>query len=132
MPSQAQAKLNLKWERTHSHTGDPVTSLKAAEKARKFAPTHAEQILAAMEEAREPLSFEQIAERCELKYMQIERRMSELRRADKVVDSGKRITSAQHGPSVQWITTDLAEQNRLRDENRHQFHPKVEEDGDGD
>ena len=137
MPIQAQ--LDLDYATKHSHTGDPVTSLRAAEKARVFAPKHIETIYEVLLDVGEPLLAEEIAARCppSIDTSEVSRRIHEVVDADNAVRCGKR-SNSRGNPSTLYVVAcalchglpidhicDMHQKERVVDE-RH------EAEGDGD
>lgn len=66
-----------------ARSSDPITSHEAAERAKAFAGTHAERILAALEEMGSGIAPE-IGLETGLSVVQVDRRVAELERAGKV------------------------------------------------
>ena len=91
----------LDFERTHSHRSDPETSGTAARQARHFVGEHHRIILDALADYG-PLTGDEIAEVTKLDKWQVMRRMSELKRLGRVVDSGERRATPKGRSSVVW------------------------------
>jgi len=75
--------------REHAHTNDIDTSHAAAERAEVMAARHKEMVYAALNQ-QGPMSSQQIAAVTGLEYLQVVRRVSDLRNEDVVIDSGER------------------------------------------
>ncbi len=89
---------------THAHTLDPDTSHDAARQAQGLAARH-QGIIWTILLFHGPLTSQQIADRCELDYMQVVRRMKDLCEADKVEDSGIRRDNPSGRPAAVWAIT---------------------------
>lgn len=73
---------------THAHRSDPATSVEAARSAQPMADQH-KFVIATILLFHGPLTSQGIADRCELSYHQVARRMSDLVADGKVQDSGQ-------------------------------------------
>ena len=71
-------QADLDFTARHSRTTDPPTSMEAATKARVMALAHCRIIEGVLREADMPLGSQEISDRCELGYVQVARRMSDL------------------------------------------------------
>ncbi len=91
--------------REHTHTKDPNTSYAAARSAPSLAKQHAELILGVIIRSGEPLASHEIEQRCDLAYHQIARRMSDLRKAGRIEDSGQRYTNSNGRQAIRWQPT---------------------------
>ncbi len=89
---------------THAHTHDPDTSHDAAAKAQGLAARHKAIIHWTLFHWG-PLSSNEIANHCELDYLQVARRMKDLKRDGKVVDTGVRRTSPGGRKAAVWRVT---------------------------
>jgi predicted ArsR family transcriptional regulator len=87
---------------THHHAHDPDTSVQAARGAQDFAKQHTF-IIATVLLFYGPLTSGEIAGRCELNYLQVARRMSDLRDDGKVLDSGERRRSPGGRTACVWV-----------------------------
>lgn len=86
---------------THAHTHDPDTSRWAAETARGLTYRHklvVETILGLYG----PLTSAEISDRCKLDYWQVARRISDLKRDGKVLDSSERRRSPGGRSACVW------------------------------
>ncbi len=83
----------------HHHRHDPETAVQAAHGARDLANRHKKIILEALWW---PATSQEIAERCELDYWQVARRIIDLKRDGKVVDSGVRRPSPAGRSACVW------------------------------
>ncbi len=89
---------------THAHARDPDTSHDAARDAQKLAERHQRTIWTILL-FHGPLTSQEIAERCDLDYLQVARRISDLKRADKVTDTGVRRASPGGRKAAVWGLT---------------------------
>lgn len=78
----------LNWEGAHVHRRDPETSLQAAESVRETASKHRAEILAAVSRYALPIAAEPLADCLGLSTLQVMKRLSDLRNAGAIVDSG--------------------------------------------
>ncbi len=85
---------------THAHASDPGTSHDAAQAARHMAERHKRIICAAL--FWRGLTSQEIADICELDYHQVARRISDLKRDGRVVDSGERRASPGGRKACVW------------------------------
>ena len=83
-----------------ARTTDPVTSHQAARGARSFAGEHHQAILAAL--AHGPAGASGIAARCGLQAHQINKRLPELARAGRIVETGRVVESASGRGEREW------------------------------
>ena len=86
---------------THAHRHDPDTSVQAARGAQGLAERH-NPIIATVLLFYGPLTSGEIADKCELNYLQVARRMSDLREDGKVLDSGERRRSPGGRKAAVW------------------------------
>ena len=94
---------DLDFTAQHSRTTDPATSMRAASKARGLAARHCQIIRDVLLIVGKPMSSEEISDRCELGYVQVARRMSDLRRDGKVrASSGPKHTNRGGCEAVRW------------------------------
>lgn len=96
----------LTWARDHAHRRDPGTSLAAAHRARGFATTHCGIIYRLLRSNRPGLTSRQIAGALTLSYHEVARRMSDLKRAGLVVDSGERRRNPSGLQAAVWRARD--------------------------
>ena len=97
-------QLDLDFVHTHSHRSDPETSTAAAKQAQHFVGEHHRIILDALADYG-PLTGDEIAGVTKLDKWQVMRRVSELRRAGQVQDSGERRLTPKGCGSVVWRIT---------------------------
>ncbi len=89
---------------THHHAHDPDTSVQAARGAQGLAERHKATITTVLL-FYGPLTSGEIADRCELDYHQVARRMFDLCKGDKVLDSGERRRSPGGRTACVWKLT---------------------------
>ena len=82
----APGQVEVTFTTTHAHRNDPDTSHEAARQAQGLAERHKHIICAAL--FWRGLTSQEISDICELDYHQVARRISDLKRDFKVVDSG--------------------------------------------
>ena len=93
---------------THHHARDPDTSVQAARGAQGLAERHKAVIITILvfwgevDSTREGLTSQEIADYCELDYLQVARRISDLKRDKRVVDSGERRRSPGGRTACVW------------------------------
>ncbi len=89
---------------THAHTHDPDTSHEAARQAQGLAARHKAIIVKTLQVGYAGLGMtsNEIAERCELDYLQVVRRMKDLCDDGKVVDTGLRRASPGGRKAAVW------------------------------
>ncbi len=80
----------LDWARDHTRTTDPVPSHLAAESMQASAAQQHLTILGVLRRAGQALTAQGVAARCGLDYVQVGKRMHELRRAGRIRKSGHR------------------------------------------
>ena len=94
---------------THAHRSDPATSREAARQAQSMAERHKHIILDILEIWQEAslggMTSQHISENCSLNYHQIARRMSDLKRDGKIVDSGQTRPSPGGRRATVWALT---------------------------
>ena len=96
-------QADLDFTARHSRTTDPPTSMEAATKARVMALAHCRIIEGVLREADMPLGSQEISDRCELGYVQVARRMSDLATAEVVRRStGPMYESPSGRRGVRW------------------------------
>ena len=88
---------------THAHRSDPATSVEAARAAQPMAERHKHIICAAL--FWRGLTSQEISQMCELDYHQVARRISDLKRDFKVVDSGEARRSPGGRRATVWRLT---------------------------
>ena len=82
---------------------DPVTSHEAARSARSFAGEHHAAILEALSHG--PAGASGIAKRCGLLAHQVNKRLGELAKAGRIVETGRVVTSASGRGEREWYLT---------------------------
>lgn len=90
------------WARRHARRLDPSTSHQAAVVAESMAASHAAEIHAIVERSPRPLAVEEIAARSSLESLQVTRRVSDLKNAGKLRDSGHRHVNANGRQAIMW------------------------------
>jgi predicted ArsR family transcriptional regulator len=86
-----------------ARSSDPATSHAAAAQAGGLATRHQRQILAALLEG--PLGASGIAQRCGLLPHQIGKRLGELAKAGRIVETGRTVTSSSGRGEREWQVT---------------------------
>ena len=86
---------------THAHTTDPDTSHHAARQAIGLATRHKRAIWSVLL-FWGPLTSNEIASHCELDYLQVARRINDLKTDHKVVDTGQRRASPGGRKACVW------------------------------
>ncbi len=88
----------------HAHRHDPDTSHEAARDAQRLATEHKRIICDTLLFANSwgGLTSNEIAQRCELDYLQVARRIKDLKVAGKVVDTGRRRASPGGRRAAVW------------------------------
>jgi predicted ArsR family transcriptional regulator len=86
---------------THSHSGDIDTSRASAERAESMANRHKARVFSALTKFG-PLSSQQIADVTGLEYLQVVRRVSDLRNDGAVIDSGDRLATKAGRMAAVW------------------------------
>ena len=89
---------------THAHRHDPDTAVQAAHAAKHIAEQHKD-IIATILLFHGSLTSQEISDRCELDYWQVARRISDLKRDGKVVDTGQRRASPGGRQACVWAVT---------------------------
>lgn len=79
-----------------------TTSIDAFISSREKASKHREIILSVLGRSEKPLSSQQISSKCELSYMQVVRRMSELRDAGKILESDREAVNSSNCKATRW------------------------------
>ncbi len=92
------------WQHTHAHTHDPDTSHDAAWQAKGLAARH-KHIIATVLLYWGPLTSTGIAGHCELDYLQVARRIKDLKDDGKVTDTGQRRASPGGRRASVWRLT---------------------------
>jgi predicted ArsR family transcriptional regulator len=87
---------------THAHRHDPDTSVQAARSMQGVAERH-KPIIATVLLFWGPLTSGEIAAKCELNYLQVARRMSDLVVDGKVLDGGERRRSPGGRRAAVWV-----------------------------
>jgi CRP-like cAMP-binding protein len=96
-------QASLDFTRTHVRTTDPVTSHAAAAQAESLSSKHCKTILGVL--TQRGMTTEQISNYCDLDYIQVARRMTDLKRKGLVVDSGLVIENARGRNAIVWEMT---------------------------
>ena len=89
---------------THAHAHDPDTSHDAARQAKGLATRHKVIIHWALLDWG-PMTSNEIASHCELDYLQVARRINDLKRDGKVEDTGLRRASPGGRKAAVWAVT---------------------------
>lgn len=91
----------MNFAHTHAHRHDPDTSVEAARAAQGMADQHKAIIWTELLFFGD-MTSQEIADKCELDYHQVARRMSEMKRAGEVQDSGERRPSPSGRRACVW------------------------------
>ena len=96
------AQGSLDFLNMHARRTDPDTSHAAAAHASLRAGSHKATILDTMSQNPHPMTFEQIASLSGLSESQCWKRLSDLRDAQLIVDSGMRVKTKSGTQAIQW------------------------------
>jgi predicted ArsR family transcriptional regulator len=97
---------DLDFARTHTHRGDPDTSIHAAESVQAMASRHRAAILREIVVSDRPIAAEPIADKLGLTTLQVMKRISDLKNDDLIYDSGARHQNRSGRWAVKWGTAD--------------------------
>lgn len=96
----------MTFSHTHAHTHDPDASHDAAAKAQGLAARHKAIILSVLTISRDfawgGKTSQEIADQCSLDYLQVARRIKDLKNDGKVVDTGQRRASPGGRKAAVW------------------------------
>jgi predicted Rossmann fold nucleotide-binding protein DprA/Smf involved in DNA uptake len=100
MPLFSASRMEFQEPKVLARASDPVTSHQAAAQAGGLATKHQRQILAALLEG--PAGASGIAARCGLLPHQIGKRIAELAKAGRIVETGRTVQSASGRGEREW------------------------------